>query len=126
MRTRGTGTSMAAPLVVGAAAQMLAVNPKLTSAELVQGLMATATDGEEDLRLLHAAAAVRLGFGATVTLRRQKPTLALCQIADVPAAVARARASGAGSSLALAAPQVQPTPRTAARLRSLWEWETGC
>lgn len=57
-RTHGTGTSMAAPLVARAAAQMLAVNPRLSASQLVQGLLATATVGEGGLRLLHAANAV--------------------------------------------------------------------
>ena len=53
-----SGTSMAAPLVSRAAAQMLAVNPKLTPAQLVEGLKATATEGQGGMKLLHAARAV--------------------------------------------------------------------
>ena len=59
MRTRNSGTSMAAPLVARAAAAMLAVQPALTPAEVVKGLTATATPGEGGLKLLHAADAVR-------------------------------------------------------------------
>lgn len=57
-RTHGKGTSEAAPLVVRAAAQMLAVNPCLSATQLVAGLKATATNGNEGLKLLHAANAV--------------------------------------------------------------------
>lgn len=57
MRMNMSGTSMAAPLVARAAAQMLAVNPKLTVPELISGLMATATK-EGDLKLLQPANAV--------------------------------------------------------------------
>ncbi len=53
-----SGTSMAAPLVARAAAQMLAVRPGLHGAELRDGLLASATVGEGGLRLLHPAAAV--------------------------------------------------------------------
>ena len=52
------GTSMATPLVVRAAAQMLAVNPKLTPAQLIAGLQATATAGAGGLKLLHPAKSV--------------------------------------------------------------------
>jgi hypothetical protein len=37
---------------------MLAVNPSLTPAQLVEGLKETATEGEDGLRLLHTAHAV--------------------------------------------------------------------
>ncbi len=50
-----SGTSMAAPLVARAAAQMLAVNPRLTAAQVRTGLVETATG---DVKLLHPAAAV--------------------------------------------------------------------
>ena len=53
-----SGTSMAAPLVTRAAAQMLSVNPKLTPQQLIAGLRATATSGPGGLKLLHAARAV--------------------------------------------------------------------
>lgn len=52
------GTSMAAPLVVRTAAQMLAVNPRLAPAQLIEGMLATATGNPQDLRLVHPAAAV--------------------------------------------------------------------
>jgi len=52
------GTSMAAPLVVRAAAQMLALNPKLTPAQLIVGLRASATTDPAGLKLLHPANAV--------------------------------------------------------------------
>ena len=54
----GEGTSYASPVVAHAAAAMLAVNPALTPVQLVEGLKATATDGEGGLRLLHLAHAV--------------------------------------------------------------------
>jgi subtilisin family serine protease len=53
------GTSMAAPLVVRTAAQMLAVNPRLTPAQLIEGMIATATANAQNLRLIHPAAAVQ-------------------------------------------------------------------
>jgi hypothetical protein len=52
------GTSMAAPLVVRTAAQMLAINPRLTPTQLIDGMMATATSNSQNLRLIHPAAAV--------------------------------------------------------------------
>jgi subtilisin family serine protease len=55
---RGEGTSFAAPFVTRAAAMMLAANPKLTPATLIDGLLTTATDGEGGTRLLHPAEAV--------------------------------------------------------------------
>lgn len=57
--SHGKGTSEAAPLVVRAAAQMLAVNPRLSAQQLAQGLRATATTGDDGLRLLHATHAVK-------------------------------------------------------------------
>jgi subtilisin family serine protease len=54
-----SGTSMAAPNVARAAAQMLAANPKLTATKLVEGLIMTASDGQNGMKLLHAAEAVR-------------------------------------------------------------------
>lgn len=56
--SHGTGTSEAAPLVARAAAQMLAVNPRLSATQLAMGLKATTTRSEDGLRLLHPAAAV--------------------------------------------------------------------
>ena len=53
-----SGTSMAAPLVARAAAQMLAVRPTLTGAQVRDGLLASATVSSDALRLLHPAAAV--------------------------------------------------------------------
>jgi subtilisin family serine protease len=55
----GTGTSEAAPLVVRAAAQMLAINPRLSAQQLARGLRDTATLGNDGLKLLHANGAVR-------------------------------------------------------------------
>ena len=52
-----SGTSMAAPLVARAAAQMLAIRPGLTAAEVRHGLLETATAGDGGLRLLDPAAA---------------------------------------------------------------------
>ncbi|MGY2733392.1 hypothetical protein [Sphingomonas sp. UYP23] len=49
---------MAAPLVASAAAKMLAVNPRLAPPQLIQGLLATPTGGEDGIRLLYAAIAV--------------------------------------------------------------------
>jgi hypothetical protein len=49
---------MAAPLVVRTAAQMLAINPRLTPTQLIDGMMATATPNSQNLRLIHPAAAV--------------------------------------------------------------------
>ncbi|MEQ7873301.1 S8 family serine peptidase [Sphingomonas sp. ASV193] len=56
--THGKGTSEAAPLVVRAAAQMLAVNPRLSAVQLSQALRSTATKGDDGLALLHPANAV--------------------------------------------------------------------
>jgi subtilisin family serine protease len=58
MLVHSSGTSMSAPLAARAAAQMLAINPRLTGAQVRQGLLATATPGDDGLRLLHAADAV--------------------------------------------------------------------
>lgn len=58
MRMRMSGTSMAAPLVTRAAAQMLAVNPRLTPMRLIEGLLASATTDAGALRLLHPSAAL--------------------------------------------------------------------
>lgn len=52
---RESGTSMAAPLVARAAAQMLAVNPKLSALQVRAGLLETA---KGEITLLHPAAAV--------------------------------------------------------------------
>lgn len=57
MMMRMSGTSMAAPLVARAAAQMLAVNPRLTVRQMIAGLTETATP-EGGLKLLDAAHAV--------------------------------------------------------------------
>lgn len=54
----GSGTSYAAPAVSRAAATMLAANPALNSAQLIEGLRATTTQGEGGIRLLHSAAAL--------------------------------------------------------------------
>lgn len=53
-----SGTSMAAPLVARAAAQMLAVQPTLNAARVREGLLASATTERSGLKLLHPAAAV--------------------------------------------------------------------
>lgn len=58
MRMRMSGTSMAAPLVTRAAAQMLAANPRLTPTQLIEGLMASATADQPGMKLLHPAAAL--------------------------------------------------------------------
>jgi len=54
----GSGTSYAAPAVSRAAAAMLAANPALSPAQLIEGLRASSTPGEGDIRLLHPAAAL--------------------------------------------------------------------
>lgn len=53
-----SGTSMAAPLVARAAAQMLAVKPSLTAAEVRDGLLASASTGDQELKLLSPKSAV--------------------------------------------------------------------
>jgi subtilisin family serine protease len=55
-----SGTSFSAPLVARTAAQMLAVSPGLTPAQLMRGLIQSATmvQGDQPLRLLHPAHAV--------------------------------------------------------------------
>ena len=58
MRMRMSGTSMAAPLVTRAAAQMLAANPRLTPKQVIEGLLASATGEGASLKLLHPAAAL--------------------------------------------------------------------
>jgi subtilisin family serine protease len=58
MEAYASGTSMAAPLVVRAAAQMLAVRPELSAAQVREGLLVTATLDQPKMRLLHPAAAV--------------------------------------------------------------------
>jgi len=64
MTTFGTGTSMAAPVVTNAAAKMLAVNPKLTGADLRRILEQTADTNAAGLRLLHTARAVEAARAA--------------------------------------------------------------
>lgn len=57
---RRSGTSFAGPIAARAAASMLAVNPTLTSAEVVEGLLATVRPaGDGTFPLLDAGAAVR-------------------------------------------------------------------
>ncbi len=58
MLVHQSGTSMSAPLVARAAAQMIALNPRLTAAQVRTGLLATTTPSDGSLRLLHPAAAV--------------------------------------------------------------------
>ena len=53
-----TGTSLAAPLVSNTAAKMLAVNPRLSGADLRRLLMATADTNAKGLKLMHSANAV--------------------------------------------------------------------
>lgn len=55
---RWSGTSMASPAVVNAAAKLLAVDPKLTVADLRRLLLGTATEGSGGLRLLDGKAAL--------------------------------------------------------------------
>lgn len=59
MKAKGTGTSEAAPLVARAAASMLAVRPSLSPTALAKGLLATASRGDDGVKLLDTAAAVR-------------------------------------------------------------------
>lgn len=54
----GSGTSYASPNVARAAAQMLAVNPDLNPAQLIEGLLATASVGDSGVKLVNPAAAV--------------------------------------------------------------------
>lgn len=58
-RTVAGGTSMAAPLVARVAAQMRAINPRLTAVRVIEGLIATGTMNAQGQRLVHPAAAVR-------------------------------------------------------------------
>lgn len=58
LRARFSGTSMASPNVVNVAAKLLAVDPKLTVAELRALLESTATPGPEGVRLVDAKAAM--------------------------------------------------------------------
>jgi len=58
MVVHSSGTSMSAPLVARAAAQIIATNPRLGAAQVRTGLLATATPGEGGLRLLHPGATV--------------------------------------------------------------------
>ncbi|MGL5837543.1 MAG: S8 family serine peptidase [Sphingorhabdus sp.] len=53
MRMRASGTSFAAPETVRAAANMLAANPKLTTTQLINGLVSTATKSTQGLLLIH-------------------------------------------------------------------------
>lgn len=58
MKMKASGTSFSGPMVARAAASMLAVNPRLSPRQLIDGLLTTATSGEDDLKLLHPANAV--------------------------------------------------------------------
>ncbi len=58
MVMRASGTSFSAPLVVRAAADMLAVNPSLTPQQLIAGLTTTATKGPGGLPLLYPQKAI--------------------------------------------------------------------
>lgn len=57
MRMRASGTSFASPETARVAAQMLAVAPRLTPAQLIEGLTTTATR-EGELAVIHPANAV--------------------------------------------------------------------
>ena len=61
---RRSGTSMSAPQVTNLAAKMLAVHPKLTPAELIAAMRATAERSEDGRRtLIHPARALAsVGF----------------------------------------------------------------
>ncbi|MEP7384187.1 MAG: S8 family serine peptidase [Gemmatimonadota bacterium] len=54
----GSGTSFAAPVVTNAAAKMLAVNPRLSGADLRRLLVQNSDTNEIGLRMLHTARAV--------------------------------------------------------------------
>lgn len=58
MVMKASGTSFSGPIVVRAAAAMLAINPSLAPAQLIDGLLTTATSGDGGLKLLHPAHAV--------------------------------------------------------------------
>jgi uncharacterized protein (DUF2345 family) len=58
MTMKASGTSFSGPMVVRAAASMLAVSPGLSPSQLIDGLTSTATSGEDKMRLLHPAQAV--------------------------------------------------------------------
>lgn len=60
---RAYGTSFSAPMTARAAAQMLAVNPGLSTSDIVEGLTATATTEVGGLRLIHPARAVQWARG---------------------------------------------------------------
>lgn len=62
MVMKSSGTSFAAPLTARAAAAMLAVNPQLSPAQLIEGLLATGTDAG-GLTLLHPGQAVTWAAG---------------------------------------------------------------
>ena len=59
----GDGTSVAAPLVTNAAAKVLAVNPRLSGADMRRLLETTADTNSSGDRLLHAARAVEAARG---------------------------------------------------------------
>ena len=59
MRMRASGTSFASPFAARVAASMLAVNPDLPPARVIEGILQTATDGEDGMRLIHPGQAVR-------------------------------------------------------------------
>ena len=64
LRMKSSGTSFSSPMTARAAAAMLAVNPRLTPKELVEGLLATATPGDRGMKLLHPGEAVRWASNA--------------------------------------------------------------
>jgi hypothetical protein len=66
LRSFPTGTSMATPNVANAAAKMLAVNPRLTGAELRSLIEQTADTNATGQRLLHTARAVEAARARTL------------------------------------------------------------
>lgn len=67
MSASWSGTSMAAPLVARAAASMLAVNPNLTTSQLIAGLKQSSTPGEGGMLLINARQAVSWAGATTAT-----------------------------------------------------------
>lgn len=58
MMMRSSGTSFAGPKVARTVAAMLAVNPRLDPAALIEGIVSTGTDGSDGMKLIHPAEAV--------------------------------------------------------------------
>jgi subtilisin family serine protease len=57
-RVRASGTSMASPQVANAAAKLIALNPRLTVAQVREILLSTATDGPGGFKQLNTKAAL--------------------------------------------------------------------